>query len=273
MSPPRWSRDHVEHQVERRHAAGAREAIAIDREELVVPEDPWKLLAQRRHVLPVDRRAILVEQSRLGQRVSAGAKRAERDVTLGEPAQRGQERRRDRLLDVDAAADEDDVDGADVVERDRRRKRQAVARGDGLAVEARDRPLVDLPLADAVGHAQRLDGARQRDHRIVGQGQEAEPGLRGGLRGGYRLHRCRDRRRVGGSVRAALPVADSASPMATGRMRVYAKKRRRLSHSRHLLTRRGRRVRSVSRRAWARAATAKSRTLGLDRVLLNPRPR
>ena len=72
--------DHVEHQVERRDAAGARVAVAVDREELRGELDPRKLLAQRGHVLPVDRGAVLVEEPRLGERVAAGAKRAQRDL-------------------------------------------------------------------------------------------------------------------------------------------------------------------------------------------------
>ena len=64
--------------------------------------------------------------------------------------------------------------GRDVVERDGGREREAVAGGDRLAVEARDRPLVDVALDDPVRHPQRLDRADQRDHRVVRQRQEAE---------------------------------------------------------------------------------------------------
>ena len=65
--------DHVEHQVERRDASRAREAVAVDREELVGPSDLRKLLAQRRHVFPMDRRLVFVEKAGLRQRVATRA--------------------------------------------------------------------------------------------------------------------------------------------------------------------------------------------------------
>ena len=43
------------------------------------------------------------------------------------------------------------------------------------AVEAHDRPRVDLLPAQAIGHAQRLDGAGERDHRVVRQREKAVP--------------------------------------------------------------------------------------------------
>jgi hypothetical protein len=97
---------------------------------------------------------------------------------LREPAQRDEEILGDHALHVHAPADEDDVDRAHLVERSRRREREAVARGTGRAIEAHDGPGVDLFPAQAIGHAQRLDGARERDHRIVRQRQEgvATPG-------------------------------------------------------------------------------------------------
>ena len=55
--------DQVQHQVERRHAAGAGEAVAVDAEELVAQLDARKLLAQRREILPVDGRAVAIEQA------------------------------------------------------------------------------------------------------------------------------------------------------------------------------------------------------------------
>ena len=51
--------------------------------------------------------------------------------------------RGDRLLHVDAAADEQDVDRAELLERDRGGELQPVAGRRGLAVEAHDGPLVD----------------------------------------------------------------------------------------------------------------------------------
>ena len=54
-----------------------------------------------------------------------------------------------------------------------RSEHEAVAGGDRSAVEAHDAPVVGLPPRDAVGHSQRLDRVRHRDHRVVGERQEA----------------------------------------------------------------------------------------------------
>jgi hypothetical protein len=88
-----------------------------------------KLLAQRRHVLPVDRGAVLVEEARLGERVAAGAKRAERDRSAPACAARSRARGVTARWTSIAAADEDDVGRSHRVERHVGAKRQAVARG------------------------------------------------------------------------------------------------------------------------------------------------
>src|SRR5580698_94504 len=66
----------VQHQVQWRNAAGAGEPIAVDGEELVAQQDPWEFFAQSRQVFPVNGRLVLIEQTGLRERISAGAQRA-----------------------------------------------------------------------------------------------------------------------------------------------------------------------------------------------------
>src|SRR5215813_15385929 len=51
----------VQHQVERCHTAGAREAIPVDAEELIAQLYARELLAQRREILPVNGRTIFIQ--------------------------------------------------------------------------------------------------------------------------------------------------------------------------------------------------------------------
>src|SRR4029077_13190158 len=55
----------VQHQIQRRDAARAGEAVAVDGEQLITQMDAWEFLAQRREILPVDGGAVLIQQSRL----------------------------------------------------------------------------------------------------------------------------------------------------------------------------------------------------------------
>ena len=164
--------DEVKHQVQGGGAARGRVAIAIDAEHLVVQVHARKLLAQRRQVLPVDGRLVVIEQSRACQRIAAGTERAEPDAALRQAAQHCEQGIRDRLAHVDAAADEQDLDLADLVERDGRGELESAARRRRPAVETRDRPLVNVLADHAVGHAQDLERVRDRDQRVVRQRQE-----------------------------------------------------------------------------------------------------
>ena len=84
---PSFCLDQVQHQVQRRDAAGAGEAVAVDAEELVAQLDARKFLAQRREVLPVDGGAVVIQQPRLGERIAAGAQRAQGHAPLGQALQ------------------------------------------------------------------------------------------------------------------------------------------------------------------------------------------
>ncbi len=140
---------------------------------------------KRRQVLPVDRGAVIVEQARARERIAAGAQRAERDAAVRQAAERGEQGRGDRLAHVDAAADEQDVHLAELVEGDGRRDVEAAAREYRPAVEAHDRPFVNGLAHDPVRHAQRLDRVRNRDQRVIRQGQEPVAAL---LQGSDRIH-------------------------------------------------------------------------------------
>src|SRR5204863_9562250 len=114
-------------QIERRHSTGAGEAIVIDRKELIAEADAGKLLPQRREILPMDGRPVLVEESRLRERVTPGAQRSERHPALGQPPQRRDNPGRDSFLDVDPTANEEYVDLAQPVEGHGRGELNAVA--------------------------------------------------------------------------------------------------------------------------------------------------
>ena len=157
----------VQHQVERCDPAGAGEAVAVDGEQLIIQLDARELLVQRREILPVDRGAVLVEKSGLGERVSAGAQRPERHAPLSEAPERGEDLRRHGVPHVYPAAHEQNVHRSHLLERHRRGELEPVARARGLAVEAHDVPVVHGLTCDAVRHAQRLDGVRKRDHRVM----------------------------------------------------------------------------------------------------------
>ncbi len=147
----------VQHQVQRRDSAGAGEAVAIDRKELVAQQDSRELLTQCRQILPVNRRPILVEQAGLGECVSTGAERSERHAAVCKSTQRCQDLWRYPGLYVDAAADENDIDRAYLRQGNRGCELEAIARRCRLAIHAHDRPVVHRLARDQVGHAQGLD--------------------------------------------------------------------------------------------------------------------
>src|SRR5438132_13614475 len=102
----------MQHQIERRHSTGAGEAIVIDRKELIAEADAGKLLPQRREILPMDGRPVLVEDSGLRQRVTPGAHRSERQSALVQPPPCRYNPGRDSFLDVDPSTNEENVDRA-----------------------------------------------------------------------------------------------------------------------------------------------------------------
>src|SRR5487761_948137 len=61
-APPEPGLDDRQHQVERRHAAGAGDAVAVDAVEILDEVDGRKLLADRPQILPMDGAAIARQQ-------------------------------------------------------------------------------------------------------------------------------------------------------------------------------------------------------------------
>ena len=99
-------------------------------------------------------------------------------MTLRESPQGGQQFRRYRLFHIHAAAHEDDVRRAHFVDRDGGRQCQTIAGSNRVAIQAGQRPLVDVLFGDAVGHSQCLHGTGEGNHRVIGQGQKYKPVLR-----------------------------------------------------------------------------------------------
>ena len=62
--------DDVEHQVQRGDPPRTREAVTVNRKQLVREDHPWELFLQGRHVFPVNDRLVFVQQASLGQRVA-----------------------------------------------------------------------------------------------------------------------------------------------------------------------------------------------------------
>jgi len=160
--------DEVQHQVERRRAAGAREPVAVDDEQFVREMNAWKFLEQRGQVFPMDGATIVVEQARRHQRIRAGADTAERDALPGHLVKQRLHAAIDRRADLRAAADDQHVGHTGFFERARRLDRDAVAGTHGHTVGREDRPAVMLRPADIVRHAQDFDRAREGDHRETG---------------------------------------------------------------------------------------------------------
>ena len=150
--------DQVQHHVQRRSAARAGKAVAIEREYAGADFDAGKRLLHRRHQLPMHAALEAIEQPRLGQCPTAGAHRAETfTVQARLAAQPGDERRADSLLDAHAAAHDHRIEAALVLGASIRGHRHAIAGPHRLAVQAQGLPTVEFFARQLVGHAQRLD--------------------------------------------------------------------------------------------------------------------
>ncbi len=71
------NRDQAQHHVERRHAAGAGDAVPVDGENVRRHLDVRKLFSQRPQIFPVDRAASAVQQVVAREKIGAGADRPE----------------------------------------------------------------------------------------------------------------------------------------------------------------------------------------------------
>ena len=83
--------DQMQHQVERRRAAGAGQPVAIDLEQISGDLDRGKLLDEAGQVLPMDRALVAVQQSRPREQVGGGAHRADGGAGAVGAAQPGEQ--------------------------------------------------------------------------------------------------------------------------------------------------------------------------------------
>ncbi len=166
--------DQRQHHVERRGAAGAGEAVAIDLEQAAGDVELGESLAEARQVLPMDGAAIAVEHPGLGQEMGAGAQRPDIGAAARRPAQPIDQPTIHMVLDVDAAADQHRRMLGDRLEIAIGHDLQAVRRLDRLAVGRMHGPDIELLLGLAVGKAQRLDRRGHRHHGEIGDENERD---------------------------------------------------------------------------------------------------
>jgi hypothetical protein len=182
---------HVEHEVQRRDAAGTGVAVTVDLEQLLRDDDLGKFLAEAGDVLPVDGAAVSVEEPGAGQRVAGGAQGAQARGPLGEAAQRREQRAVGVLGDALPGAQQHQVEMRGVPRRDVGGEDEAVARMHGSTVHAQDLPLVEPLPRQAVRHAQRLQGGGEGDEGELRHQQEADAAQSLGVAGGRScLLRC-----------------------------------------------------------------------------------
>ena len=155
---PCCAADQLQHQVERRRAARAGEAVAVDLEQLRGHLDLRELLAEAGEVLPVDGAAIAVEQAGARQDVAAGADRTDIRALPVEPPQPGED---GAVLDRDARrcrCRRRPSRAADLVDRRPRAPPRCRCRRSPVCRPCENRcQRIERPPARAIGAAQRLD--------------------------------------------------------------------------------------------------------------------
>ncbi|MCY1422846.1 hypothetical protein D9M71_385430 [compost metagenome] len=161
--------DQVQHHVQRRGAARAGEAVAVEGEQASAHVDPWVGLLHGRQAFPVHAAIKAIEQAGTGQCPAAGAHctKATRLARLG--LQPGDMFTGNGALDADATADDHGVDGWGAVHRRIRGDLQAVAGPHLAAIDGQRVPAIQLAAGQLVGHAQRLDGRCQGNQGEVVQ--------------------------------------------------------------------------------------------------------
>ena len=170
---PGGGAEQMHHQVERRDAAAARIAVAIDFIEAVRDRQARKLLDERVLVFPVDRASIAVQEPRAREKVAARVEAAERHAVTRLQAQPVEHRADALARNRIRTDDEDRIECAAVGHRGIGDDADAVARTRDFVVDADQLVLVDLASDDHVRDAQRIDGRGERDQREVVEQQEA----------------------------------------------------------------------------------------------------
>ena len=106
---PQIGGDHLQHHVKRRSAACRAHAVAINHENGFRQADFLEFLQKPVLIFPMDRRALAVQQARLGQCIGPRAQPADGDAAPRLPAKPGQNAFGRGLLHIDPATDEDRV--------------------------------------------------------------------------------------------------------------------------------------------------------------------
>ena len=168
------ARDEMEHEIERRGAARAGKAVAIDFEQPRGDIERGEIFRKAGHILPMDRAAIAFEQPGPRQQHSAGTHRAEHRPHPRGTAQRGKQRGAAMAFGIEPRTDHDHVGGLCFGQRAVGRDPGAIACGDNTAVDGCRLPVIKIGAAFAVGRTQRLDRRRIRHHREFGHDHEQE---------------------------------------------------------------------------------------------------
>src|SRR5580692_8236261 len=98
-------------------------------------------------------RAEIIEQTSARERIAAGAQSPERHSPVGQAPKRGQQRRRYGVANVYTAADKQNIDRSQVLERSGGGQGKSAARFSGTPVHADDGPFVNLLANQPIRHA------------------------------------------------------------------------------------------------------------------------
>ena len=167
--------DQRHHHVERRDAARAGDAVAVDLEQRRHDLDIGKGLAESRQMLPMQRRAALIEQPGLGEDVGPAGDAADGDTLPREPPEPGEHAAVVEDRGIAAGADEDHVGRPIAVGAAIGDDGDAVRGHNRLAAGRRVPPAIKLLAGEQIGGAQRLDRRGVGHQREARHQQEADP--------------------------------------------------------------------------------------------------
>ncbi len=180
-------RDHVQHHVDRRGAAGTGEAVAVDLEQLRGHLDVGKILSEAGNVLPMDGAAVAVEQPGAGQDMAARAKRADIGTLAVEAPQSCEQEAILMEMALDPAAQDRGAIARRLLDIAMGMQHDAVAGGDRFALAGEQPPAIKILARRAIGQPQRLDRRGKSDHGEIRYQDEGDP--LGQFRGSGAEHR------------------------------------------------------------------------------------
>lgn len=166
--------DQLEHQVERRNAAGAGQAAAVAEEQLLDHLDLGMALVKELHRLPVQRDPVAVEQPGGGEGEGAGVDRTQERAVPVEPPQPGEQTAAQMLGRLVAGDDEHGRAELHLGDATIGHDLGAAAGPDGTAVGREQPGREQAPPGVLVRHAQRLDRQNQGVDREFGQEEKSD---------------------------------------------------------------------------------------------------